>query len=53
MSGNPVAWFEIVGPDAKRLRDYYGALFGMNLTIAFFADPDGHVVGLSQGATAF
>lgn len=26
---------------------------GMNLTIAFFADPDGHVVGLSRGATAF
>ena len=119
MSGNPVAWFEIVGPDAKRLQDYYGALFGwsmevmdgygvvapaehgigggigpsqdggkgmvtfyvevddvaaalaraqelggkvvsspadvpgMNLTIAFFADPDGHVVGLSHGAIAF
>ena len=118
MSGNPVAWFEITGPDAKRLHDYYGALFGwsmevmddygvvaaaergigggigrsqdgagrltfyvevddvaaalaraqelggsvvsppvevpgMNLTIAFFADPDGHVVGLSRGATAF
>ena len=118
MSGNPVAWFEITGPDAKRLQDYYGALFGwsmevmdgygvvapaehgigggigrsqdegsgmvtfyvevddvaaslarakalggteiapptqvpgMDLTIAFFADPDGHVVGLSRGATA-
>jgi hypothetical protein len=25
---------------------------GMDLTIAFFADPDGHVVGLSHGATA-
>ena len=113
-----MAWFEIVGPDAKRLQDYSGALFGwsmevmdgygvvapaehgigggigpsqdsgngmvtfyvevddvtaalaraqelggkvvsppaevpgMNLTIAFFADPDGHVVGLSHGATA-
>ena len=118
MSGNPVAWFEITAPDAKRLQDYYGTLFGwsmevmdgygvvapaehgigggigpsqdggtgqltfyvevddvasalaraqklggtvvspptdvpgMNLTIAFFADPDGHVVGLSHGATA-
>ncbi len=118
MSGNPVAWFEITGPDAKRLQDYYRALFGwsmevvdgygvvaaveqgigggigptqddgsgmatfyvevddvpaslaraeelggravvpptrvpgMDLTIAFFADPDGHVVGLSHGATA-
>jgi predicted enzyme related to lactoylglutathione lyase len=118
MSGNPVAWFEITGPNAGRLQDYYGALFGwsmevmdgygvvapaeqgigggigpsqdggsglvtvyvevddvaaslaraeelggtvvappadvpgMNLTIAFFADPDGHVVGLSRGATA-
>lgn len=118
MSGNPVAWFEITGPDAKRLQTYYGELFGwsmelmdgygvvapaehgigggigrsqdhgsgivtfyvevddvgaslakaeqlggkvvapptrvpgMELTIAFFADPDGHVVGLSHGATA-
>jgi len=118
MSGNPVAWFEITAPDAKRLQDYYGALFGwsmevmdgygvvapgehgigggigpsqdggtgqltfyvevedvasalaraqelggklvspptevpgMNLKIAFFADPDGHVVGLSHGAIA-
>jgi predicted enzyme related to lactoylglutathione lyase len=114
MSGNPVAWFEIVGPDAERLREYYGALFGwsmeimddygvvapteggigrgqdggagmltfsvevddvaaaparaqelggklvsppaevpgMDLTIAFLAGPDGHVAGLSHGATA-
>jgi uncharacterized protein len=117
-SGNPVAWFEITGRDAKQLQDYYAALFGwsmevmdgygvvaaaehgigggigrsqddgqgmvtfyvevddvaaslaraqelggtvvapptavpgMDLTIAFFADPDGHVVGLSHGATA-
>jgi hypothetical protein len=36
MSGNPVAWFEIMRSDPR-----------------FFADPDGHVVGLSHGATAF
>jgi hypothetical protein len=36
MSGNPVAWFEIIGWDPK-----------------FFGDPDGHLVGLSHGATAF
>jgi predicted enzyme related to lactoylglutathione lyase len=51
MSSNPVAWFEIVGPDAKRLRDYRGALFGWSMDV-MDADPDGHMVGLSHGATA-
>jgi predicted enzyme related to lactoylglutathione lyase len=26
--GNPVAWFEIVGQDGARLRQFYGELFG-------------------------
>ena len=51
MSGNPVAWFEIAGSDAKRLRDHYGAPFGLSMEV-MDADPDGHVVGLAHGATA-
>ena len=116
---NPVAWFEIVGQDGAALRNFYGSLFGWeisesdpdsdyglvgaaeqgiaggigrsqdggdghvtfyvevddpagylakveelggktvappmeiegwNLTIAFFADPEGHLIGLSKGA---
>lgn len=118
---NPVAWFEVVGTDGAKLRDFYGRLFdwriadadpgmdygmvaagdggigggigrsedgghghvtfyvevddpaaylakaeelggrtvappmevpGANLTIAFLADPDGHVVGLSKGVSS-
>ena len=38
-----VGWFEITGKDGP-------ALAGFGLTFAFFADPEGHVVGLSKGA---
>ncbi len=119
--GNAVAWFEVVGSDGARLREFYARLFGWqissddsgmdyglvaaeepgiaggigrsqdggpghvtvyvevddpqaylakaeelggkviappmqvpgwDLTIALFADPDGHVVGLARGAAA-
>jgi predicted enzyme related to lactoylglutathione lyase len=119
--GNAVAWFEVLGTDGAKLREFYAALFdwkiavddsgmdyglveaetpgiaggigrspdggpghvtfyvevddvracldraerlgattvsppmdvpGWNLTVALFADPDGHLVGLSKGATA-
>ena len=46
MSGNPEARFEIVGANAKRLRDHHGWSIEV-----MDADPDGHVVGLSHGAT--
>ena len=48
MMSNPVAWFEIVGSDGSGLRSFYGSLF--DLTIAFLADPERHVIGLSRGA---
>ena len=50
MSGNPMVWFEIVGSDAKRLRDYRGAPFGWSIEV-MDAGPDGHVVGVSHGET--
>jgi predicted enzyme related to lactoylglutathione lyase len=51
MSGKPVAWFEIIGSEAKRLRDRYGAPFGWSMEV-MDADRDGHVVGPSHGLTA-
>src|SRR2546430_49225 len=29
--GNPVAWFEVVGKDGKKLQDFYGGLFGWKI----------------------
>ena len=28
---NPVAWFEVVGKDGKKLQDFYGNLFGWKI----------------------
>jgi predicted enzyme related to lactoylglutathione lyase len=122
MASNQVLWFEVVGKDGKKLREFYGKLFGwkiqedsssgfdygmvqandggvgggigtspdgssgfatfyvevddlekalaraeklggktvmpptaipgMDLKFAYFADPDGHVIGLSKGMAA-
>jgi hypothetical protein len=29
--GNPVAWFEVVGKDGKKLRKFYSDVFGWNI----------------------
>jgi predicted enzyme related to lactoylglutathione lyase len=36
--GQPVAWFEIISPDAERAKKFYSEIF--------FTDPDGNQVGL-------
>jgi hypothetical protein len=50
MRSNPVVRFEILGPDAQWLRDHCGALCGWSMEV-MDAAPQGHVVGLSHGAT--
>ncbi len=41
--GQPVAFFEIISPNAERARKFYAELFGR---IAVCTDPDGNQVGL-------
>jgi predicted enzyme related to lactoylglutathione lyase len=47
---NPVIHFEVLGKDAAALQRFYGEAFGYGPTIALFADPEGHVVGLVKAA---
>lgn len=53
--GQPVAFFEIVSPDAERARKFYTEMFGWTAQadlpegygrFAIFTDPDGNQVGL-------
>lgn len=31
---NPVGWFEVTGPDAKGLQDFYSRLFGWSINVS-------------------
>lgn len=48
---HPVVHFEVAGKDLDKLQWFYGELFGWRtqVTIALFADPEGHVIGLAKG----
>ena len=50
MAAPAVAWFEVTGKDGASLTIAPPAeIEEFGLTFAFFADPEGHVVGLSKG----
>lgn len=45
---NPVVWFEVMGRDGGRLRQFYGELFGWSID-AGDGDADYGLVGAGQG----
>jgi uncharacterized protein len=47
--GNPVGWFEIVGKDGKRLRQFYAGVFGWKIAVADGAMDYGLVEAAAKG----
>jgi hypothetical protein len=53
---NPVTWFEVVGRDSNKLREFYGKIFGWEYDIPPGMDygmvkfPEGHAIGGGVGA---
>jgi hypothetical protein len=40
---NPVVWFEVVRKHGTEILEYI-------LTVAYFTDPEGHLIGVAPGA---
>lgn len=49
MAGNPVLWFEVVGKDGKKLRDFYGKLFGWQIQLDTSSGFDYGMVSAADG----
>jgi predicted enzyme related to lactoylglutathione lyase len=47
--GNPVAWFEVVGKDGRKLREFYSDVFGWKIASAHGAPDYGLVQAAAKG----